>query len=194
MVVGQDYYTKAGYLELRARGDELHTQTWRGLRHLLRDVDYLEHGCFFTNAWMGLRTGAEVTGRYAGAADAAFTARCARFLARQIAVQRPRLVVTLGAEVPALLARLAPALQAAWGPMPTLGAMDASGTALVRDVAFPGTAGVTAHVVALVHPSLRNANVRRRHFRDWSGTLREGHEAEVALLRAGLEALGVDRW
>jgi uracil-DNA glycosylase len=143
---------------------------------------------------MGLRSAGKVTGRYAGASDEAFTARCARFLARQIAVQRPRLIVTLGAEVPALLARLALDLQAAWGPEPTLGAMDAAGTALVRDVRFPGTAGVTGHVVALVHPSLRNANMGRRRFTDWSGTLREGHDAEVALLQAGPEALGIDRW
>jgi uracil-DNA glycosylase len=194
MVVGQDYYTKAGYLRARETGDEVNTPTWRELLKLLEQVGLPEHRCFYTNAWMGLRLEGKPTGKYVGARDPGFTDRCAAFLARQIAVQQPRVIVTLGSEVPPLLARLAPALQDAWGPRPSFGVIDARSAGLVRDVDFPTAVEVRAHVVALVHPSLRNANAGRRRFTTRAGSALTGHAAEVAMLVEGLDALGADPW
>ena len=76
MVIGQDYYTRAGYLEFLHAGQELNTQTWRELRKLFVAARLAEDRCFFTNAWMGLRSEGRATGRYAGARDRGFTRRC----------------------------------------------------------------------------------------------------------------------
>ena len=60
---------------------------------------------FFTNMYMGLRAGnAKLTGRFPGARSPHFVHQCQMFLAVQIAAQHPRLILTLGVQVPAIMA------------------------------------------------------------------------------------------
>lgn len=189
MVIGQDYYTKAGYLEFLRTGQELETQTWRELRKLFVESSLSEERCFFTNAWMGLRSEGRATGRYAGARDRGFTRRCAAFLEHQIAVQRPRLILTLGGSVLRMLTTISPLLTERWGKRPTLSSVDSRNAGVVRDVAFPGAGAIDAWVVALVHPCMRNSNVhRRRHL--VGNALLSGNDAEIAMLGEALVEIG----
>lgn len=130
---------------------------------------------------MGLKEGSKPTGKFPGARDAAFVRRCQWFLLEQVRIQQPRLLLTLGKEVPPVLAPLAPALHEAWAGMRTLCEMDRRGVGLVGPIHFPATPHPTV-VVALTHPANRAPNVQRR----WYQGL-EGDAAEQALLRDALE-------
>ena len=127
---------------------------------------------------MGLRQGTGTTGRFPGARDAAFVDRCRQFFLRQVEIQRPRLILTLGTWVPAFLAPLSVQLKA-WEKVRSMISLDAVGP-LVSDVRFQNTTS-SCTVVALTHPSLRGPNVGRRRFRTFIG-----HEAEVEMLREGI--------
>lgn len=185
MVIGQDYYTKAGYLQFLRTGQELNTQTWRELRKFFAEAHLAEDRCFFTNAWMGLRSEGRTTGRYAGARDRDFTRRCAEFLEHQIAVQRPRVIIGLGGSVIRMLTTISPILADRWGKRPTLTSIDSLNAGLVRDATFRRAGPVAANVVALVHPCMRNSNVHRRRARV-GNTFLTGDLAEVAMLTEAL--------
>lgn len=180
MILGHDFHSETGYHQSMARGREAATQpTWRNLVSLLEvaRIDPVE--CFFTNAYMGLREGSATTGRFPGSTDASFVERCREFLGQQIAAQQPRLILTLGKWVPALLAPLAPSLRC-WVGQTTFKELDGAGP-VQREVSFGDVAGVT--VVALTHPSLRHAAVRYRRFQGLAGDA-----AERAMLRRALES------
>jgi len=120
--------------------------------------------CFFTNAYMGLRAGQRATGPFPGARDPGFVERCRRFLGAQIEVQRPRLILTLGTYVPAVLAPLAPKL-VRWRDVANLREIDAARCPVVLDARFIGAGDGPTAVVALTHPSHRPLNVGQRCYR-----------------------------
>ena len=115
MILGQDFHSEAGYRISFASGSEsLMMPTWRNLLGLLHEAGIASNGCFFTNAFMGLRAGSATTGRFRGAAVPEFVAFCRRFLARQLQVQHPSLILTLGIHAPRILAPLSPELARGW--------------------------------------------------------------------------------
>ncbi len=180
MLLGHDFHSEAGYLASLKRGAESPKQpTWRNLMQLLDEVGILPRNCFFTNAFMGLRAGRATTGSFPGAADPQFVAHCRRFLVRQLQVQRPSLVLTLGVNAPRVLAPLSPEL-APWTDGHGLKHLDRTGP-VRRDVTFPGVPDFRTAVVALTHPSLRTASVRYRRYRDETGA-----QAELLMLRDAL--------
>ena len=212
MVLGHDFHSEAGFLasldqrtevpRVRERGYRI-APTWIALQRLFAEAAIPLHACFFTNAYMGLRAGAQTTGRFPGARDSGFVVRCQQFFLRQMAVQRPALILTLGAWVPAFLAPLAPALTP-WCRARSLAAIDSAGP-LVSAVSFregaPVATAVSAAravgtvllaspppctVAALTHPSLRGPNVGHRRF---GGHV--GHAAELTLLKAATRAAGI---
>lgn len=122
-----------------------------------------------------------------GARDKAFTRRCADFLSLQISVQRPRLIVSLGAFVPPFLSKLSPEL-GAWAPWQRFATIDSFNTGLVRNAIFAGTGDSVVSVVALVHPCYRHLNVKMRRFTDKTGRTHTGDGAEVAMLVEGSTA------
>ena len=186
MVLGHDFYSEAGFRRFVAkRGESTRGPTWRNLLALLGRVGVGPERCFFTNAYMGLRAGSQNTGRFPGARDAGFVERCRAFLAEQLRVQRPRLVLSLGSHVPAVLAPLSDDL-APWLGAGSLKALDEAGVPLVPSVRFPPVPGSGVAVAALVHPSIRWASVLRRRYRNL-----EGDAAEVAVLRDALRASGI---
>lgn len=182
MVLGHDFHSVAGYQKSLAAGAEsLKSPTWSRLLELLDRIPIQRSACFFTNIYMGLREDEKSTGPFPGAKSPEFVTRCRDFLLLQIAMQRPSVMLSLGAHVPQFLAPLSPQLTG-WAAPSGFKQWDEAGTAIVSDVSF----GVPRHqpctVVALVHPSSRPLHVGRRRW----GTL-TGDEAEVALVR---EALG----
>ena len=187
MVLGHDFYSEAGYRRFVAnRGESTKGPTWRNLLALLVRVGVGPERCFFTNAYMGLRAGSQNTGRFPGAKDAGFVERCRAFLGEQLRTQKPRLVLTLGSHVPAVLAPLSEDL-ASWLKAPSLKALDEAGCPIIPDVRFPSIPRSSTTVAALVHPSIRWASVLRRRYRGLSGDA-----AEVSILKDALKASDLD--
>lgn len=181
IVLGHDFHSQTGYEESLGRGHESMTQpTWNNLLRLLREVEIPEEWCFFTNVYMGLRAGEQKTGVFPGSRDAAFIERCRRFLAEQLATQRPRLILTLGVYAPLVLAPLSPELTD-WQDATGFKALDRRGP-VRHGVRFRGADGVEATVVALIHPCLRHAGVRHRTYKGV-----HGHAAERAMLEDATE-------
>jgi Uracil DNA glycosylase superfamily len=103
--------------------------TWVRLYALFREAGFAPHEMFFTNIYVGLKTGSEARGDFPGANDPSYCAWCAAFLDEQIQLMRPRAIVTLGD----------PAAQA---------------FGLQRGfIESRQRAGVTFRAVALMHPS-----------------------------------------
>ena len=185
MVLGHDFYSEAGFARFVARrGESTRGPTWRNLLSLLGRAGVSPERCFFTNAYMGLRAGSANTGRFPGARDGGFVERCRAFLAEQLRAQMPGVVLTLGSHVPAVISPLSPQLRP-WEDRKGIAQLDALGLPLVEGATFHGVAGLRTTVVALVHPSLRQAAVRRRRYGDLTGDA-----AELAMLRDALRRSG----
>lgn len=186
MVLGHDFYSEAGFRRFVAkRGESTRGPTWRNLLALLARVGVGTERCFFTNAYMGLREGSQNTGRFPGARDPGFVERCRAFLGEQILAQEPRLILTLGSHVPAVIAPLSEDL-APWLRATSLKALDEAECPLIPAAFFPSVSGHGATVAALVHPSIRWASVLRRRY---SGLA--GDAAEVAILKDALRSSGI---
>ena len=180
MVLGHDFHSEVGYEASLARRRESASQpTWRQLTRLLGQASIDPSRCFFTNVYLGLRAGAGTTGPFPGAKDQAFVDHCVDFLGQQLAAQHPCLILTLGVNVPPLLGRLSPQLEP-WTRRRGLKHLDTVGP-VQHNVAFSCATDVRPTVVALTHPSLRDAGVRHRRYR---GEI--GHAAELAMLRDAL--------
>ena len=187
MVLGHDFYSEAGFQRFAAiRGESTRGPTWRNLLALLARVGIGPERCFFTNAYMGLRAGSQNTGRFPGARDPGFVERCRSFLGEQIRAQSPRLILTLGSHVPAVLAPLSEDL-APWLKAASLRAIDEAEHPLIPAARFPSAPGLNVTVAALVHPSIRWASVLRRRYKEFSGD-----DAEVSILKDALKASGMD--
>ncbi|MGZ3665075.1 MAG: uracil-DNA glycosylase family protein [Ktedonobacterales bacterium] len=193
MVLGHNFDCETGFAaSLHRDGENLNGPTWRTICSVLRQAGIALEQCFFTNAYMGLKAGSEPIGTFPGARDGDFVRRCQRFLTEQIRLQQPRLLLTLGKEVPPVLAPLAPELRLAWMGLRTLQEVDARGVALVDSAGFPGVQQVTA-VVALTHPANRAPNVRRRRYNGLEGDAAEQALLQDALMRVGPLGCGAAR-
>jgi uracil-DNA glycosylase len=71
--------------------------TWRRLYKLFERAEFNPQEMFFTNVYVSLKAGAAPEGKFPGAKDPSFCARCYAFLDEQIQIMRPRAVATLGA-------------------------------------------------------------------------------------------------
>jgi hypothetical protein len=188
MVLGHDFHSEDAFarsfaqrtaVPATARSAHRRNPMWRNLLPLLSDVGLPTERCFFTNAYMGLRQGANNTGRFPGACDPGFVERCRCFLLRQLSTQRPSVVLTLGTWVPAFVGPLSPEL-CGWHDVQSLVEIDCAGS-VIHGATFPGADTPACSVVALTHPSLRGSNVGRRRF-----GVHTGHAAEVAMIREAI--------
>lgn len=181
MVLGHDFHNEAGYKWSRDNEQEnLLSPTWRHLLDFLKQVPIPLEQRFFTNVYMGLRTGKETTGTFAGSKSPEFVERCRKFFVHQVSVQRPSLVLPLGGHVPRFLAPLAPQLSG-WKELDSFPARDAAGFSLLADVQFETPDRRRSVVASLVHPSFRPRNVGSRR---WKGLV--GKEAELEMVRHAL--------
>ena len=181
MILGHDFHSVAGYEWSREHSEEnLKTTTWLHLRNLLERVSIRLEDCFFTNIFLGLREGAATTGRFPGADDPKFVDRCRKFFLKQIAVQQPRLVLALGAYVPQFLAPLSEQLAAAWTTPSSFPRRDRDKTSILTKVIFKNLDRHPCVVASIIHPCMRNSNVRHRH---WHERNLHGDEAELALVK-----------
>jgi uracil-DNA glycosylase family 4 len=187
MVLGHNFDTLAGFeRSLTHAGENLRGETWRNLLSLLDLSGISRKCCFFTNVYMGLIDGPSAIGTFPGARDPAFVSRCVPFLAEQIRVMQPRLVLTLGKEVVPVLAELSDDL-ASWRKVLSLRKLDQRSGALAYPVAFAGVSHPVA-VAALTHPALRHLNVPHRRYKGMVG-----EEAELVLISDALRVSGVSK-
>jgi uracil-DNA glycosylase len=183
MVLGHDFHNAAGYVRSFVRGQEsLNSPTWRVLIKLLSEAGLPLSQCFFTNFFMGLRQGKAVTGPFPGTRDLEFVSRCQLFLLHQLALQKPRLVLVLGNEVPARLSPLARALEP-WAKYQGFHARDSANVALIERAQFYVIQPFPCHVISLVHPSMRHANIGQRKWHSSQGQDYSGNDAEVEMIK-----------
>lgn len=195
MVLGHDFHSEEAFAHTLRQGTEVPATrgagrivpTWSGLCPVLCEAGLPLDRCFFTNAYMGLRQGAGVSGRFPGSRDPQFVKRCQSFFLRQVEVQRPAVLLTLGRWVPAFVAPLSPRL-APWLEVRSLADVDDKRRPVVLDVKFDRTTAPTCSVVALTHPSVRGPSVPRRRF----GSL-TGHPAEIAMIKKAVSASRFER-
>ena len=183
MVVGQDFDTLKNFEKSLKRHEENRgVGTWGNLLPLLDRAGIPRAACFFTNAYMGLRATGRNVGPGVGSRSEAFSATCQSFFLRQLALQQPRLILCLGAQVARFLARCSSDLQA-WSNG-SFDSIDSTNSGVLFNVGFNDGQPVQA-VVALVHPSFRPANIGRRRYRD-----DRGEAAELGLLTEAIAKSG----
>jgi uracil-DNA glycosylase family 4 len=169
MVVGQDFNTVTTYQTARQLGSEVSSSsTWRNIRTIFPELNLLMQNCFFTNFYIGLRAAKPETGRFPGARDKNFVARCVRFFERQIEVVRPKFIITLGLEP-------LRAVQNVFG-IRTPNTLSACDQIYQRLLVKHGQVSI----VPLTHPSLYYANVARRKFQSYTGIAAEREMIKIA--------------
>lgn len=190
MILGNDFGLKDWYKEtLNNPYGNLNSSTWRNLLQLLHRAGIRPKNCFFTNAYMGLRATGKSTGQSPGMVDPKFVERCQLFfLDKQLPMQKPRLIIVLGAEARKFIAQLSPDL-AEWKKCETFMELDDSNLGpVVKKVRFNGSKPTT--VVALVHPAGRNLGnvLKNRRYRG-----ARGEAAEMKMLRRALKKSGLKK-
>jgi len=109
LVLGQDFSTVKDYEEmLMGDSNDLECPTWRNLRVLFGKVGIDLSICYFSNVFMGLRKTNSAIGRFPGFRDKEFTQRNIDYLAFQIDVIKPRVIITLGIHAATMLGNLSP--------------------------------------------------------------------------------------
>ena len=181
MVVGHNFDSEAGFeRSFNRAGENLKGPTWRNLLAFLNQVEILPEWCFFTNAYVGLQSGDRAIGPFPGERDHEFVCWCQNFLLEQIKLMQPRLILSLGAYVPSILAALSSELRRVWSGVRQLTILDKQEAALVYPSTFVGVLRPIA-VVALTHPAYRHVNVKCRQYRNL-----KGEAAEQALVKDAL--------
>jgi hypothetical protein len=178
MIVGHNFDSEDGFNASLKRGKEKLTGgTWRTLIRLLEGASVPLDCCFFTNAFMGLCRGSNCLD-YRGRHDQRFRTACASFLKAQIGWQRPRLIITLGLQVPPMMAEISLDLSCWTGSTPTLKGLDCRP---ILDAIFELNDPPIhrAVVVPIAHPSLPNNRNRK------PVGFSPGQRGEVELIRAG---------
>ena len=178
MVVGHNFDNVTGFdHSLRMGAEPITSPTWRNITRLLKESDIRLEDCYFTNFYVGLMQSESNVGMFPGSKSEAFKRQCLDLLEYQILLQQPSVILTLGAFVPSLVARLTNELKE-WLTAANLSKLDSANQQIVRGVNFCA-GSVVSTVVALTHPALRHLNVRRRNYRGITG-----NAAEIALIRS----------
>ncbi len=183
MIVGQDWGTAQDYKEAgREPWVEPCEATWDNLLSVLKDAGLPPEKCFFTNYFTGLRKTPPSTGEFPGAKDPRYAGLCGGFFLRQIAAARPRLLVLLGLQIPRRVALLSEELKD-WRDCGGIKSLDDAG-ALKENARF-GDHSVAA-VCWLLHPSMRESNLRYRARKNKTGAAIERELMRDATRKSGI--------
>ena len=179
MVLGQDFDSKNSYEASLKQNFEsrIKNKTWVNLLQILKATNIDPEECFYTNAIMGVRTTGKSTGRSPGFNCDTFISQCRKFLIEQIRIQKPKLIITLGIQVPSFLSAFSNEL-AALSEVNSWKKLDEKGLHIFKQI---NIGDVKTNVVFITHPSLYHSNVKRR-FRNSTPDL-NGKELEKALIK-----------
>lgn len=184
MIVGRDFDTEDNFLKVAPGEGESAEITWKTLLCLLLKTGIQPEACFYTNAFMGLRTTFGNTNEMPGHRDPTFRKACSNFFHRQIEFVGPRLLLTLGKDVAKFAAESAENLPFNWRSGTWRGIDETEGP-LIRDVRFGASAQTIPAVAALLHPANRRPNLRWRKYKN-----DRGEAAEVRMLEEAVELCG----
>lgn len=180
MVLGHNFGKQRDYDDAKRRGGEVQSNaTWRRMRELFCEAGIGLEECFFTNALIGLLAKGANRGRHPNHDDPCFQSACRDLLQRQIYLQQPRLVLSLGRHVPSIMTSLSPNL-AAWTGHEKFASLDKAGPVCRATFGTHETA-----IVALVHPSYRHLTAHCRRYLHYTG-----HKAELEMIREGRRIAG----
>ncbi len=185
MVLGQDWGCKHWVDQDEHDPAWKKQSTWRNIFYLLEASEIEPNNCFYTNALMGVRTGMVGTGPSPAWKNPGFVKACTGIFRETLRIQKPKLILALGAMVARFLASADKGHQLeAWSKNFSFKNIDEAGKAFFKNVHFVDE--IRPNVVLVVHPSFRNSNVARRRY----GEI-EGHEAEVAMVREALKTYSI---
>jgi uracil-DNA glycosylase len=183
LILGQDFGNQATYEAFEAKEDDKTARsedpntnaTWRNLLKLLKDLGIDPDRCFFSNVFMGLRSGnAQATGEYLKPRDAFYEENLA-FLKTQVETIRPSMILLLGKQPVLALLTAFPGALHAWEGFNSMKDLLTDRGPIVEAKIL----GKKVIVAAVIHPSLSTAN-RPKLFNGNSGK-------EVSQLVAGLK-------
>lgn len=184
MAVGQDFHSKKQYDQTRMHpGQNLTKGMWPRFKDVYDRAGADFQNTFFTNAYMGLRKGEKSTGAFPGASDKEFVKRCQLFFLEQVETQQPKLIFALGKMVVPFMAEVSNDLLF-WRGRTTIDAIQ-QGKQIIENVRF----GLNSHrcvVAFLLHPSMRNSNLK---YRKYKGLNRDS--ADIQVFKDALKAAGL---
>jgi hypothetical protein len=108
MIIGHNFDSIAAHATSMDRGGEAQSLFWRILLAYLSTAAIRPDRCFFTNALMGVKPGSAVGSM---PAVAGYHDQCQAYLARQIEIVKPSIIVTLGQRARGRVTRLGPTHQ-----------------------------------------------------------------------------------
>lgn len=182
LVLGQDFGNEVTYKAFETAEankterseDPDKNATWRNLLKLLKELNIDPNRCFFSNVFMGLRSGdAQATGEYLKPRDA-FYAENLAFLKTQVETLRPSLILLLGKQPVLAFQNAFPGALPAWNGFNSMKDLLIARGPIVEAKIL----GKKVIVAAVIHPSLSTGN-RPKLFNGDSGK-------EVMQLRTGL--------
>lgn len=177
MVLGHDWGTVGDFDAYAPKDSEnLNNPTWRNMLAFFGKTGIDPKECFFTNFFVGLRTGKSSVGVFPGITNSDYVKRCQDFFVEQVERQKPRLILALGAHVPKLISSTSDDLND-WNKFKSFKKLDQTNLASFRSVKFRNSNHIFS-IASLVHPCYRQLNAKRRA---WNGF--SGDDAEVNLIK-----------
>lgn len=162
MAIGHNFGCDGYRNQIDAAGREDDKATWRNLRLLLADSAIPIESCFMTNWFVGLQPGNRQRGKFLLRPDSRFERECAELLLEEIRVLKPNFILLLGLEVVGCPYRIMPTVKPPWADAANWSAVDSSKLGPVALGVEILDTGVSANVVALLHPSFSPSNQRHR--------------------------------
>lgn len=174
LVLGQDFSTVAYFEDFRdnPRKQDTTGPTWRNMLELFKEANIDLRRCFFSNVFMGLRPGDKMTGKSPVYKNKTLLEENVSFLREQISVIHPKVIITLGKYPVDMLLR-------AENKKDHKVSSSVTKITEIETIELEGNKYIW---VALVHPSMRNLNVRSRKYKG-----HEKSEAEEYMLIDALE-------
>lgn len=182
LILGQDFGNQATYEAFEEKEenktarseDPAENETWRNLLILLKALGIDPARCFFSNVFMGLRSGnARAAGTYLKERDSFYSENIA-FLQTQLRAIQPRLIILLGKQPVLAFQNAFPEALSAWAGFDSMKEL-LNERGPITEVKILGKKVIVA---AVIHPSLSAGN-RPKLFNGDSGK-------EVAQLKASL--------
>ena len=123
------------------------------IKDTLRNAEIPGERYFFTNAYLGLRTSSKSTGRSPGASNLEFKQACRAFLAYQVELQKPRLIVCLGHEPRRCVAPVLLHGRHIWSRQMSFTNLDLKCEAIVQGSLIVENKNISPLIVVIAHPS-----------------------------------------
>jgi len=185
MILGQDWGSKRDYDKVKRSGEEsLKNPTWKNMTKLLELCGIDLNRCFFTNAFMGIRTGDSSINSINWKKDLPnHYTKCQEFFLTQLEFLKPKLIIVLGKPAANFLGDFQNnKILLPWKNF-SYKKMDLSNEQLKKNVVFNLNKGnLKTTIVSIVHPCYRLRNVGMRSYNNSNG-----NEAEVNMIKDAMQ-------